>query len=1430
MPSRQQNRSGLRYVGEAGYEWQDEKINELKDVFGQGKVHESPHLTQGRPGPLLLASILPSVGEHQFIVEGTYEADTPTFRQAIGISNLNDHYGNLVRIGETRPDVIQVLPSMLQGSVSLTDKQPNPYESQVLPNGEMEPLATDDPRLRLRIIDIKLTSEPGAHYFAEVAYYSMTLAAWLVENGFDKRFVVVAAPAVWPGRHDASHLARKLNEWSQRAHTPTDEELAQALEEDLELAAFDVFAPRLRQLLKEEFPTILTTPWDELAWHVDYRCKGCEFLGYPWSDQDKEEAGYDLRCWPTAEREKNLSRVCGLSRGASQQLRNNNIADVDSLANELASSSVFNQHQSLRTKRTAFPHRAAALQSGDVSIIPSSGGDALMPRWPNLHTYLFLDYDLSSAITSTMAVRAFWKEPLPFGSQIQPQQKKWPQTQTDDEVFLVDQRDLTREQTEFLRFLRRLAAILNEVRQQDDSDVNAGRRGTGRNAVRSTYQIYLWDESQRKQLVRMIGRHLPQILADSSLHELIWLFPPPELLQEADEATRQSAITLVKPVAENTVALDVPHYYRLLDIADKVKPSHLPPPATHPLYKEPLSDLIPMERLHEFWNRAANWLDKQANIINATRAKAYGMSLTVSWLEQKLAGVLSRQAAPPIAKPPKPVSGLAPVSRLLLGFTRLNAALDSLETHSTRAMPPHEREARLRSARLERRFEGQEKQDALISLNRSNGTNLSNDSNLYVYQIREDSCDVNLRRGDFLNALVPETEHGFLDKKAIQLTSGTAFQQDSHYQQTVEGAGLTSASILAIDRINRLIALQVSQANLIQLLEQQGNFDFSKNVILDPIHKDFLVKKVQLTLQGIGNPPSAGAVNVSQSLRPGQSRARSAAESPASEILWGAQAIQQQLMARNMVPLRQTLEGYFVGQGASLNNSQWQAWEESLTHRLALLWGPPGTGKSRTLRAVILGAAVDAHQNRQALRLLVTANTYNAIDNVLLDLEADLRALLGTGSYNLHRLQSAYHENPPIEWIQEYPTLQNSVLNRSNLSPNILALRQQLDNPTGIVIVGCPPQQLHNLSVAPQSDSRARKQDTIKNWFDLIVLDEASQMDVATSTLVFSKRATNGSCVLAGDDLQLPPIHQAEPPEGLEALVGSVYNFYRRYHGIEPQPLDINYRSNSTITEFTKLAGYSSALTSYSPDLQLDFTEPIEDECPENWPADLYWTSHWKKILDPMYPTVSFVYNDMLSSQVNNFEADTVAALVWLLRLRLKDQLLNERRPDGTSKPASDNLYEAKAFWEKAVGVVTPHRAQMAKVVGRLRQIFPNDPAEQIYAAVDTVERYQGQQRDIIIASFGIGDPDLIRAEDEFLYSLNRFNVLTSRARAKVIVLSPQSLLQHLSDDIQVLEESRLLKMFSEFYCNDSHQIQLGYVKGGRIVPKDGLLRRRSTN
>jgi superfamily I DNA and/or RNA helicase len=364
---------------------------------------------------------------------------------------------------------------------------------------------------------------------------------------------------------------------------------------------------------------------------------------------------------------------------------------------------------------------------------------------------------------------------------------------------------------------------------------------------------------------------------------------------------------------------------------------------------------------------------------------------------------------------------------------------------------------------------------------------------------------------------------------------------------------------------------------------------------------------------------------------------------------------------------------------------------------------------------------------------------------------------------------------------------------------------------------------VHNLLVMNQGPAQ-------QELFDLIVVDEASQMDVASSTLALAALASGGSVVLAGDPRQLPPINKAEPPLDLEARVGSIYRYVEEVHAVPPVMLDENYRSNRTLVEFALSAGYRPTLRSYSPDLRLDLLSRVPTARPADWPASLYWTPDWSALLEPDHPAVCFVYSEGRSSQSNGFEADAVAALALLLHGRVGDQLANERDPrnGGAIKvPAARRPYGARAFWERGLGIVTPHRAQEGLVVDRLREVFPGTDPALIRDAVDTVERFQGQERDLIIASFALGDPDAIFQEDEFLLSLNRFNVLASRARAKLIVFVSQEVVDHLSGDLETLRESRLLKLFAQSFCQHKRPLALGHVVEGspKLVP--GILRYR---
>ena len=114
-----------------------------------------------------------------------------------------------------------------------------------------------------------------------------------------------------------------------------------------------------------------------------------------------------------------------------------------------------------------------------------------------------------------------------------------------------------------------------------------------------------------------------------------------------------------------------------------------------------------------------------------------------------------------------------------------------------------------------------------------------------------------------------------------------------------------------------------------------------------------------------------------------------------------------------------------------------------------------------------------------------------------------------------------------------------------------------------------------------------------------------------------------------------------------------------------------------------------------------------------------------------------------------------------------------------------------------------------------------------IRSAVDTVERFQGRERDVIIASYALGDPDAIGDEDEFLMSMNRFNVMASRARAKLIVFVSQEVINHLSSDLDTLRGSRPLKTYVDSFCEQARPITLGVLEDGSPRPVPGSFRYR---
>ena len=79
---------------------------------------------------------------------------------------------------------------------------------------------------------------------------------------------------------------------------------------------------------------------------------------------------------------------------------------------------------------------------------------------------------------------------------------------------------------------------------------------------------------------------------------------------------------------------------------------------------------------------------------------------------------------------------------------------------------------------------------------------------------------------------------------------------------------------------------------------------------------------------------------------------------------------------------------------------------------------------------------------------------------------------------------------------------------------------------------------------------------------------------------------------------------------------------------------------------------------------------------------------------------------------------------------------------------------------EEDILIVAPYNAQVADLSARLPDL-----------KIGTVDKFQGQEAPIVIYSMTTSTPEDAPRGMEFLYSLNRLNVATSRAKTAVIVV-----------------------------------------------------------
>jgi very-short-patch-repair endonuclease len=272
--------------------------------------------------------------------------------------------------------------------------------------------------------------------------------------------------------------------------------------------------------------------------------------------------------------------------------------------------------------------------------------------------------------------------------------------------------------------------------------------------------------------------------------------------------------------------------------------------------------------------------------------------------------------------------------------------------------------------------------------------------------------------------------------------------------------------------------------------------------------------------------------------------------------------------------------------------------------------------------------------------------------------------------------------------------------------------------------------------------------------FDLVIIDEASQCDLASAIplLYRAKRA-----VIIGDPRQLTHITSIGPAR--EQLIAD------RYKLDEVQKVAFSYRAQSLYLAAERVFG-----------------EPIF--------LNLHFRSH------PAIIQFSnrFIYNERLEICTGTSSSDG-ESIRWI------DTSGDCSRPQG--RGSWFNATEAAAVVEVVrelvskgsadLGVVTPYRAQTEKIISILR----NEPElSSLAIPVATAHKYQGDEADHIIFSPVVG-PSMPPANLRFASDSNLLNVALTRARRTLTIVgnrkscqSTGGLLASLADYVTSLGDS----------------------------------------
>ncbi len=504
----------------------------------------------------------------------------------------------------------------------------------------------------------------------------------------------------------------------------------------------------------------------------------------------------------------------------------------------------------------------------------------------------------------------------------------------------------------------------------------------------------------------------------------------------------------------------------------------------------------------------------------------------------------------------------------------------------------------------------------------------------------------------------------------------------------------------------------------------------------------------------------------------------------------------------------------------SFDTSQQNAIKTALkSSDLTLIQGPPGTGKTTIIIDLISRLltrfqktsqpsskkkkrhqnTLDAHLDRSDAYIppkrpiLLSSYTNKALDNILVKLVAQFPQIRVV---RLGKVQSVSDPTLLPYALEHICKYKGSMANDSAI-PLIDPLKAKLI--------------LENAEVIASTTTTAGSTLLSNYHFDSVILDEAGQI-VETSALIPLGKGDH--FILVGDHMQLPPIdstsHPLEvdiPPTLLKRLhfnpedgfKTSIFERLIKEYETTPiyQMLSFQYRMNESISNFISNTFYNGKLTCGSIKGKSVGDQTIDDFFHQFSIKNLdYTNSVWNEVLNPHDPMV-FIDTLKLNAQDSTELDDTkelesifnfieVQVVVKIL-LNLVNLTLNAKLTQS----------QVKSFFKK-IGVISGYRAQNQKIrlefskqlseklIQEKKSTFHTDSERDQFQfsilealVIDTVDRFQGQEREMILYSFV--DSNSLNKLHALNLEKRRLNVAISRAKKKIIFLGHSQTLTTIS-------------------------------------------------